>query len=221
MYHWDFDIVIDNAGVLLRGCVVTLELTVISLVLASLLGLAFGLGSLSRSPLVRWPCIGFVEVFRAAPALIVLIWIYYALPVLVGVNLSSFVSAVLGLTLVQTAYEAEIFRAGIEAIERGQIEAARSLGMSGGQTMRRIVLPQAVQIMIPPFISTTAGLLKYSSLASVIAVYELLNQGTNLIQQSFRPLEVYTAVAILYLAMILPISQASRVLEHKLKKLTH
>ncbi len=221
MYHWDFAIVFDNASVLLRGCVVTLELTGVSLFLATLLGLAFGLGSLSRLPVIRWPCIGFVELFRAAPALIVLIWIYYALPVLIGLNLSSFVSAVLGLTLVQASYEAEIFRAGIEAIERGQIEAARSLGMSGGQTMRRIVLPQAVHIMIPPFVSTTAGLLKNSSLASVVAVYELLNQGTNLIQQSFRPLEVYTGVAVLYLAMILPITQVSRILELRFKRLTH
>ncbi len=217
MYTWNFGIITDNVGVFLRGCIVTLELTAVSLVLATVLGLLLSLGSLSRSVLIRWFSIGFVELFRAAPALVVLIWIYYALPVLIGVTLNSFVSAALALTLVQAAYEAEIFRAGIEAIERGQFEAARSVGMSHTQTMRRIVLPQAVRIMIPPFVSATASLLKYSSLASVVSVYELLNQGTNLIQMSFRPLEVYTAVAILYLVMIIPITQVSRVLERRLK----
>jgi polar amino acid transport system permease protein len=217
MYTWDFGIIFQNASVLLRGCIVTLQLTIVSLILATALGLLLSFGSLSRLRLVRWLAIGFVEFFRAAPALVVLIWIYYALPVIIGVNFSSFVSAVLALTLVQASYEAEIFRAGIEAIELGQVEAARSVGMSRGQTMRRIVLPQAFRIMIPPFVSATASLLKYSSLASVVAVYELLNQGNNIIQQSFRPLEVYTSVAVLYLAMILPITQASRMLERKLK----
>ena len=217
MYTWDFGIIFQNASVLLRGCIVTLQLTIVSLILATALGLLLSFGSLSRLRLVRWLAIGFVEFFRAAPALVVLIWIYYALPVIIGLNFSSFVSAVLALTLVQASYEAEIFRAGIEAIELGQIEAARSVGMSRGQTMRRIVLPQAFRIMIPPFVSATASLLKYSSLASVVAVYELLNQGNNIIQQSFRPLEVYTSVAILYIAMILPITQASRMLERKLK----
>jgi polar amino acid transport system permease protein len=218
MYTWDFGIIFQNASVLLRGCIVTLQLTIVSLILATALGLLLSFGSLSRLRLVRWLAIGFVEFFRAAPALVVLIWIYYALPVIIGLNFSSFVSAALALTLVQASYEAEIFRAGIEAIELGQIEAARSVGMSRGQTMRRIVLPQAFRIMIPPFVSATASLLKYSSLASVVAVYELLNQGNNIIQQSFRPLEVYTSVAILYLAMILPITQASRMLERKLKR---
>ena len=217
MYTWNFGIITDNLEVLLRGCIVTLELTAVSLILATVLGLLLSLGSLSRTRPIRWFSIGFVELFRAAPALVVLIWIYYALPVLIGVNLNSFVSAVLALTLVQAAYEAEIFRAGIEAIERGQVEAARSVGMSHAQTMRRIVLPQAVRIMIPPFVSATASLLKYSSLASVVSVYELLNQGNNIIQTSFRPLEVYTAVAVFYLAMIIPITQVSRVLERRLK----
>ena len=217
MYTWDFGIIFQNASVLLRGCIVTLQLTFVSLILATALGLLLSFGSLSRLRLVRWLAIGFVEFFRAAPALVVLIWIYYALPVIIGVNFSSFISAVLALTLVQASYEAEIFRAGIEAIELGQVEAARSVGMSRGQTMRRIVLPQAFRIMIPPFVSATASLLKYSSLASVVAVYELLNQGNNIIQLSFRPLEVYTSVAVLYLAMILPITQASRMLERKLK----
>jgi polar amino acid transport system permease protein len=217
MYTWDFSIISQNASVLLRGCIVTLQLTIVSLILATALGLLLSFGSLSRFRLFRWLAIGFVEFFRAAPALVVLIWIYYALPVIIGVNFSSFVSAVIALTLVQASYEAEIFRAGIEAIELGQVEAARSVGMSHGQTMRRIVLPQAFRIMIPPFVSATASLLKYSSLASVVAVYELLNQGNNIIQQSFRPLEVYTSVAVLYLAMILPITQASRMLERKLK----
>ena len=217
MYTWDFSVISQNASVLLRGCVVTLQLTIVSLILATALGLLLSFGSLSRLRLIRWLAIGFVEFFRAAPALVVLIWIYYALPVIIGVNFSSFISAVLALTLVQASYEAEIFRAGIEAIELGQVEAARSVGMSRGQTMRRIVLPQAFRIMIPPFVSATASLLKYSSLASVVAVYELLNQGNNIIQLSFRPLEVYTSVAVLYLAMILPITQASRMLERKLK----
>lgn len=215
MYKWDFSVVENNLDALFHGVLVTINLTAVSLTLATILGLILCLGSLSKYRIINIISTALIEIFRAAPALIVLIWVYYALPVLIGINLTSFVSAILALTVVQASYEAEIFRAGIQAIDRGQTEAARSLGMTSSQAMRRIVLPQAVRIMVPPFVSATAGLIKYTSLASVVSVYELLNQGTNIIQQSFRPLEVYTAVAVLYLAMIIPITLFSRYLEKR------
>ena len=150
---------------------------------------------------------------RGLPSLVVLVWVYFALPILTGVSMTGFQAAVLGLTLSQAAFSAEIFRAGIESIDKGQMEVARVIGMSYVLAMRRIVLPQAIRRMIPPFVNTFAGLLKFTSLASVIAVTELLHVSTNIIQLTFRPLEVYTFSAVLYLAMILPVTWLSRYLE--------
>ncbi len=218
MYNWNFNFILGYQIALYKGVLVTVELTILALLFATIIGLTCAICTISHRRFLRYPAVAFVEFFRATPALVILIWIYYALPILINVNLSSFVSGVLGLTLVQASYEAEIFRGGIESIEKGQIEAARSLGMSYSLTMRRIVLPQAIKVMIPPFVNGFAGLLKWSSLCSVIAVYELLNQGNNLIQVSFRPLEVYTVVAVLYFIMIFPVTQLSRFLEQKIRR---
>ncbi len=215
VYNWHFDVVWPNWKVFLQGAVVTWELTLLALALSSVLGLVLAIMSMSRIAAVRMPAISIIEFFRGMPALVVLVWIYYALPVLTGVSLDGFTSSVLGLGLCQSCYSAEIFRAGIEAIDKGQMESARSLGMSHALAMRRIVLPQAIRVMVPPFINTFASMLKWTSLASVVAVPEVLQRAENLIQITFRPMEVYTAAAFAYFVMIFPFTWLSRRVERK------
>jgi polar amino acid transport system permease protein len=212
-FTWQFGVILDFWSVFVRGCGVTLQLTFWSFGLSTAFALVLALMSISRRRYVRAPAIAYVEVLRGLPALVVLVWVYFALPIITRISMTGFQAAVLGLTLSQAAFSAEIFRAGIESIDRGQMEAARVIGMSYVMAMRRIILPQAVRRMIPPFVNSFAGLLKFTSLASVITVTELLHVSTNIIQASFRPLEVYSFAAVLYLAMILPVTWLSRYLE--------
>ena len=212
-FTWHFGVILEFFTVFLRGCAVTLELTFWSFTLSTVVALLLALMSISKRRYLRMPAVAYIEVVRGLPSLVVLVWVYFALPILTGVSMTGFQAAVLGLTLSQAAFSAEIFRAGIESIDKGQMEVARVIGMSYVLAMRRIVLPQAIRRMIPPFVNTFAGLLKFTSLASVIAVTELLHVSTNIIQLTFRPLEVYTFSAVLYLAMILPVTWLSRYLE--------
>jgi polar amino acid transport system permease protein len=215
-YTWQFGVVWQYRWAILKGVVTTWELTLLALGIASALGLILAILSMSRIRVVRLPAIWVIEFFRGMPALVVLVWIYYSLPILTGINFGGFVSSVIGLAVCQSAYSAEIFRAGIEAIDRGQMESARSLGMSHVLAMRRIILPQAIRVMVPPFINTFANMLKWTSLASVVAVAEVLQRAENVIQLTYRPMEVYTAVALLYFVMIFPFSWLSRGVERRL-----
>lgn len=215
-YTWQFEVAWQHRAAIVRGVVITWELTLLALAIASIVGLGLAIMSMTRLSALRLPAIWVIEFFRGLPALVVLIWIYYSLPILTGINFGGFVSSVIGLALCQSAYSAEIFRAGIEAIDKGQMESARSLGMSYALAMRRIILPQAVRIMVPPFINTFANMLKWTSLASVVAVAEVLHRAENIIQLTFRPMEVYTAVALVYFVMIFPFTWLSRGVERRL-----
>jgi len=139
--------------------------------------------------------------------------LYYALPLVTGFQLDSFTSVGVGLGLHTSAYYCEVIRAGILAVDRGQTDAAKAVGMPQIQTMRRIVLPQAVRFMVPPFMNETANLMKLTTLGSVLAVHELLHAGNNLITNTYRPLEIYTAIAVIFAAIIYPVIWASRQLE--------
>ena len=162
---------------------------------------------------MRGPAAVYVEIFRSTPALVQLVWIYYALPILTGLQLNNFISVGIGLGLHTSAYYCEVIRAGILAVDRGQTDAAKAIGMRRAQIMRRIVLPQAVRFMVPPFMNETANLIKLTSLGSVLAVYELLHAGNNLITNTYRPLEIYTAIAVVFAVIIYPVIWASRRLE--------
>jgi polar amino acid transport system permease protein len=141
------------------------------------------------------------------------VWIYYSLPILTGLQMGNVASVSVGLGLHAAAYFAEIFRAGIASIDRGQTDAAKSIGMSYLQMMRRIVMPQAVRRMIPPFINELATLIKLTTLGSVLAVYELLHESNNLINNTYRPLEIYTALAVAFAVIIYPFIWLSQRLE--------
>jgi polar amino acid transport system permease protein len=212
-YTWRFDVVWDYRAAFLRGVLVTGELTGGALVLGLALGLVLGMAKGSRLWILRVPATVYVEFFRSTPTLVQLVWIYYSMPILTGLQLSSTVSVIVGLGLNAAAYFAEIFRAGIASIDRGQMHAAQSIGMRYSQAMRRIILPQAIRRMVPPFMNEVANLIKLSTLASVLAVSELLHEAQNLITNTFRPLEVYTTLAVVFAIIIFPIIYLSRRLE--------
>lgn len=212
-YNWYFQIVWDYRQVFARGAIVTGELTLGALAIGLSLGLVLGLCRSSRIAALRWPSSFYIELFRSTPILVQLVWIYYAMPILSGVQMGNLTSAMVGIGLHSAAYVAEIFRAGIESIGRGQMDAAKSIGMRYAQAMRRIILPQAVRRMVPPFINEFANLIKLTTLGSVLAVNELLHESENLINNTYRPLEVYSALAIAFFAIIFPFIYMSQHLE--------
>jgi polar amino acid transport system permease protein len=217
-YQWDFWFLLRYTPLLWKGVLVTLAYTVGTIFLGLVIGLLVGLGRLSRSRLMNIPLVAFIEVFRCTPLLVQIVWFYYALPVLLGIQIPATVAATLTLSLYTGAFYAEIFRGGIISIERGQWDAAHALGMSRWQRMRLIVLPQATRRMIPPFVNQSITQLKNTSLVSVIAVPDLLYNGTLITGDTYRPLEVYTVVALVYFAMLFPSTLLAQAYERRLAK---
>lgn len=215
-YQWNFFIIQQFAHLFLKGLGFTLAFTVVTIIAGGVLGLALGLARLSQSRLVNWPLIAVIELFRCTPLLVLIIWFYYAMPVLTGVQLSAVVAGGLVLTLYTAAFYAEIFRGGVASIETGQWDAARALGLTWIGLMRLVILPQAVRRMIPPLMNQSVLQLKNTSLVSVIAVPDLLYQGELITAETYRPLEVYTVVALLYFAVLLPLTLYAQRLEQRL-----
>ncbi len=203
-YEWSFGFLLRYTHLFWVGIGYTLAYTIGTVALGLLIGLMLGLARLSPSRLVNIPLIGFIEIFRCTPLLVQIIWFYYALPVILGVQIPATVAAVLVLSLYTGAFYAEIFRGGIVSIEAGQWDAARALGLRWGQVMRQVVLPQAIRRMVPPFMNQSIIQLKNTSLVSTIAVPDLLYQGTLITADTYRPLEVYTVVAVIYFALLFP-----------------
>lgn len=173
-YNWDFSFLWMYRWLLLRGLGFTVLYTVGSILFGLILGLLVGVLRLSRSWFVNFPLIAYIEAFRCTPLLVQIIWFYYAFPVVVGVNIPPAVAGMLVLSLYTGAFYAEIFRGGVVSIERGQWDAARAIGMGHVQVLRRVILPQAIKRMIPPFINQSIIQLKNTSLVSTIAVSDLL-----------------------------------------------
>jgi polar amino acid transport system permease protein len=217
-YQWDFVFLERYAPLFWNGVLVTLAYTAGTIGLGLIIGLAVGLGRLVRSRLVNLPLIAFIEVFRCTPLLVQIIWFYYALPVLLGLQIPATVAAVLTLSCYTGAFYAEIFRAGIISIEPGQWDAARALGLRPWAMMRMVVLPQAVRRMIPPFVNQSITQLKNTSLVSTIAVPDLLYNGQLITADTYRPLEVYTVVAIIYFALLFPSTMLAQWYERRLQK---
>ena len=217
-YHIDFGIIVQSYPVLLRGLLVTIELAVPSIAIGFILGFFVALARLSRSGGVRYPAQCYVELFRDAPVLIQLIWFYYAFPILIGVQLTPYQAALLGLALNTSAYSSEIFRGGIQSIAKGQWEGAKALGMRPAAVLRRIVLPQVVKRMLPAFTNRAIEVTKMSSLASILSVHELMYQGRLLSATYYHPLEIFTTVAFIYFILIYPGSYFSSRLERRLAR---
>ncbi|RXU59048.1 amino acid ABC transporter permease [Pseudomonas protegens] len=206
---------LDFLPILLKGAVVTLQVTVGSFVLSSLIGLVFALMMVSKVRSVALFAIGVVNVIRGLPIIVQLFYIYFVLPDF-GIQLTAMQAGVIGLGIAYSAYQAENFRAGIQAIHQGQIEAAESIGMRGPMIMRRVVLPQALRIALPPYGNTLVMMLKDSSLVSTITVTEMTRAGQLIASSTFENMTVYTLVALLYLALSLPLSFALRRLEARI-----
>ncbi len=212
-YSLRLHVVTDNWVFLVSGIYATLAVTLGALAIGVALGLPTGMARLSRRRWLSMPAIAYIEVFRNTPALVQLIWIYYCLPILTGINMSAAVSCTIALGLNAAAYIAEIFRAGIQAVDRGQVDAARSVGMSYFQTLRKVVLPQAFRRMIPAFVNETVSLVKYSSLVSVLGVADLTYQAQSLSTTTYRPIEVFTFIALVYFLICTLLSYLARRLE--------
>lgn len=217
-YQWDFASILDNWPVLWVGIKGTVFIFAVTIVLGLSLGLLVGMLRYAQTRWLRWPATAFVEVFRNTPVLVQIIWFYYAFPILTGIDVDPFLAAVLGISLNTAAFSAEIFRAGIQSIDAGQWEAGKAIGMSYPQTMRRVILPVAIKRILPALTNRAIEVFKMSTLASVVAYVETLNQAKLLADLNFNPIEAYTAVAFIFFVILYPIVQATYVLERMFGK---
>jgi polar amino acid transport system permease protein len=190
--------------ILMSGVALTVIVTIGSLLLSTVLGLVWALMRVSGIGVLTGFSGGLINVIRGIPIIVLLFYLYFVMPEF-GVTLSALQAAILGLGIAYSAYQAENFRAGIEAIDKGQIEAAQAIGMSWWQTMRRVVLPQAVRIVLPPYGNVMIMMLKDSSQASTITVAELALQGKLIASSTFKNTSVFTLVALMYLTMSIPL----------------
>jgi polar amino acid transport system permease protein len=219
-YSWGWNTVLPvteqgatNLRFLLGGAWLTVAISVVSIVFSVLIGMIVSLGALSRFRLLRIANRVYVEVFRSIPMLVMILWVYYGLPVLLGLSLEPFIAGVVALVMCDSAFQAEIFRGGIQSIDRGQGEAADSLGLTYRDKMRYVILPQAVKRILPPLGNQFVYVLKMSSLVSVIGLMELTRRANELTVIEYRPLEIYTILLLEYLALILVASWGVRRLE--------
>jgi polar amino acid transport system permease protein len=203
-YEWNFGIVFENLPALLQGLQLSVLLALITMLLGSGLGFLVALTRLKAPPPLRWGAMAYTEFFRTTPFLAQVLWIYYTLPILTGIQMSAFTSAVLSFSLNVGAYMSEIFRAGILSVARGQTEAALSIGLTPVQALRRVVLPQAVRNVVPPMASVWLSLFKDTSVASVIAVAEMMYEARALAVNTYRPVEILTVTALIYFVVVYP-----------------
>jgi len=216
--RWDFASIFANTDALLAGAVGTVRIFVICLVLGLTLGLVIGLGRYARNKWLYLPATAFVEFFRNTPVLVQILWFYFAMPLLVPFSISPLAAASLGISLNSAAFSAEIYRGGIQSIERGQWDGARALGMRWSQAMRRIILPQAIKRMMPALTNRAIEIFKMSTLASAVAYVELLQQAKLIASLNFNPIEAYSAVAVIFFVFLWPLVQFTYLLERRLKR---
>lgn len=216
-FEWDFGFVLKFQSALWEGLLGTLKIGLVSLTFGAMVGLALALMRLSRSRLLSFPAIAVIEFCRTTPLLIQLFWVYFALPILIGLKLDAYAAAVITLSVQSGSFFAEVFRAGIQSIDRSQWDGGRALGMSTRQLMRRIILPQAVRRMIPPFLERAFELMKGTTQVATISYGELLYRAMTLSAQLYRPLEIFTLVAVMYLVMLTAASFGIRHVERRLQ----
>lgn len=204
---FDLEVVARYLPFLLQGVGITVEFTLIAFTAGSVLGLFLALARISKNPVFHYPAVAYIDFVRGTPLLAQIYLIHFGLPQIFGYTPVGYIDALLALTLNSTAYIAEIMRAGIESIDRGQMEAARSLGMTYVQSMRYVILPQALRRVVPPMGNEFIALLKESSLVSVIGMEDLMMKSRMMAGRSFRPFEAYFTAALIYLALTLTFSR--------------
>jgi glutamine transport system permease protein len=207
----------SNLNFMLDGLYYTVLLSLCAIVISVIIGLLIALPGLSKKRSLRSINRIYVEIVRAVPILVLILWVYYGLPQLADISISVFWAGVLALALSDSAFEAEIFRAGIQSIDRGQYEAAHSISLSYTDTMRYVILPQAIRRILPALGNQLVYMLKMSSLVSIIGLQELTRRANELVVTEYRPLEIYTILVLEYLVLILIVSAGVRWLERRLQ----
>lgn len=218
MYNWDFYTVLQSFDLLVMGLRTTFLYTIGSVALGVVIGLLACFARLSNIAALRILARSYQELFRCTPLLVQILWAYYALPMLLGISISNTVAGLLTLSLYVGSFYAEIFRGGINAVDRGQREAAAALGMSGTQSMRYIILPQAVKKMLPAFINQSVIQVKNTSLLYAISVAELTYMTSVVNSETYRPLEAYSLAALMYFAMLFPLTQVADHFERRMRR---
>ena len=207
---------LTNLQFLISGLYYTVLLSLTAILISVVLGLLVALPGLSRRRWLRWINRIYVEFIRAVPVLVMILWVYYGLPQISGLTISVFWAGVVALALSDSAFEAEIFRAGIQSIAKGQYEAAVTIGLNYADTMRFVILPQAIRRILPALGNQLVYMLKMSSLVSVIGMQELTRKANELVVTEYRPLEIYTILLLEYLVLILVVSTFVRWVEKKM-----
>jgi len=215
VYVWDFGAAFVHPHMWLQAFTVTLGYAIATIIAGLIIGVLCGMLLLSRYLILRLLVGGFVQVFRCTPLLIQIIWFYYALPVAINVVIPAWLAAGMGLTFYMGAFSAEIFRGGIMSIDKGQWQAAKAIGMMPWQVMHRIILPQATRRMMPPFVNQSVLQLKNTSLLSIVAVPDMMYTAQVFVSETFRPLEIYTVLGVMYLVILYPLQKLAKALERR------
>jgi len=215
-YQLNFFFVWRHFDTLLEGLKVSLEITGLTILIGLAAGFVVALMRMSRLRLLAWPATAFIEFFRCTPMLVQIVWVFYCLPIVVGLAIDPFESALLALSLNLTAFNAEAYRAAIQAIPRAHLDAGVALGLSPFQRVRTIILPQALRMAVPVLMTNGIGAFQQSALVSIVAIADLMYQGKLLATQTYRPIETLTTVAFLYFAIAFPIAQAVKLVEDRL-----
>ena len=208
---------LTNLKFLLSGLTTTIYISVVSIIISMILGMLVALPSLSKNKFLSYLNITYVEIVRAIPLLVLILWVYYGLPIMTGISFSPFVSGIIALSISESAFQAEIFRAGINSIRKAQWEAGSSLGLSFLNKLRFVIMPQAIKNILPAIGNQFVYVLKMSSLVSIIGIGDLTRKANELVVTTYRPLEIYTFLIFEYLILILIVSYFVRKLEKKLK----
>ncbi|MCL5046927.1 MAG: amino acid ABC transporter permease [Actinobacteria bacterium] len=216
-YQFHFDVVQTYLSWIIKGLGMTIYISVVAMAVALVLGLIVALLRMSRVKPIALLGSLYIEFFRGIPLFVFIIWLYYGLAMVVGINFNPITAGIICLAMQYAGYLAEIYRAGIQAIHKGQREAALSLGLSNAQTFADIILPQALRIIIPPVGNNFVGMLKDSSLVSIVGVFELIRQTQVAVSLTFRPFEFYTVTALIYVGLTLGFSRAMRGVEQRMK----
>ena len=205
--EFDFSPLVESWQFLLGGLGVTLLLALVTVVCSLCLGTIIGLARCYGPAWLRWPLVFYIDSMRSIPVLVVLVWTYFALPILTGLTFPPFWAALVALTAHIAAYVAEIVRAGVQSIRPGQVRAALALGMSWRQTITEIVLPQAIVRMLPAFASIISITIKDTAIAAVIAVPEYMKRSETVAGQSYHPIEVFTVAMVVYFLVLFPVTR--------------
>ena len=217
-YEWDFSGVWAHRDMLMAGFVGTMKIAAVAIAVGVGVGIVLAVMRLSGKRWLALPALWFIEFYRNTPPLVHFFWAFYALPVLIGVSLDPYVAAVIALSTQSGAFFAEVFRGGIKAVERGQWEAGRALGLSRTRLMVRIILPQAARRMAAPFVERSFELVKTTTLAAALAFHETIYSAMVIVTTTYRPLEVYTVVAVIFFLILFSASQVAEWLEARGRK---